>query len=271
MENNHLLPGLSPIKNAVDALRKEIVDLVFERDQLKFTVCENIKASYIREYGDLEYRIYQAYTVFMRLRRKKDFIQARINRQEEINLVEIETLLDQEFQHYQESLQEKLEEMAKAVERVNGTPLTGEESKELKQLYKLLVKKLHPDLQPDQSEQDAEFFKSVVSAFKACDLKTLRLIDLLLQEGSSDSETGLSTVKDSLEQEQKKLEVIRKNIQNEIEELKSVPPYTLKEYLATDEIIRKRKDSLQKQLVAYQEAIKTQNEALKQLLGNKHE
>lgn len=271
MENNHLLPGLSPIKNALDALRKEIVDLVFERDQLQFTVCENIKASYIREYGDLEYHIYQAYTVFMRLRRKKDFIQARINRQEEINLVEIETFLDQEFQHFQETLQEKLEEMAKAVERVNGTPLTGEESKELKQLYKLLVKKLHPDLHPDQSEQDAEFFKSVVSAFKACDLKTLRLIDLLLQEGSSESETGLSTVNDSLEQEQKKLETIRKNIQNEIEEIKSNVPYTLNEYIASAEIIRKRKDSLQKQLLAYQEAIKTQNEALKELLGNKHE
>ncbi|MGG8343056.1 hypothetical protein [Streptococcus uberis] len=46
-----------------------------------------------------------------------------------------------------------------------------------------MVKKLHPYLNPNQSEEEAQFFMDVVSAFKSGDLKTLKLIDFLHQEG----------------------------------------------------------------------------------------
>lgn len=268
MEKDSLLHGQSPIKNHFDALRKEIIELVFERDQLKYTICENIKARYIREYGELEYRVYKAYCDFLRLGRKKDYIQAKINRQEKVNLEVIENQLDLDFEQFQKSLKEKLKEFTQAIERGNLPFLNDEDDKELKRLYKSLVKKLHPDLNPNQSEEEAQFFMDVVSAFKSGDLKTLKLIEFLYQEGVANQAVDSMGIKISFEQEKERLEAIRQEIKDEIEAIKQKPPYILQKLLSSNEIIKQKKESLKHQLASYQEAIKTQKEAIKDLLGN---
>ena len=59
------------ILKEVHALRKELSQVIFEHDDLKYTICENIKNEYLLEFGNLEYRDYELYCEYLRLRRKR--------------------------------------------------------------------------------------------------------------------------------------------------------------------------------------------------------
>ncbi|MFR6448382.1 MAG: hypothetical protein ACLUN8_00920 [Peptoniphilus grossensis] len=69
-------------REKIQELKKTLENLVFERDNLKFVICENIKTAYMLSFGSLEYRLYKAYCHYLRLKRKRDMIQAKKNRQE---------------------------------------------------------------------------------------------------------------------------------------------------------------------------------------------
>lgn len=64
-------------RERIQELKKTLEDLVFERDNLKFVICEIIKTAYMLSFGSLEYRLYKAYCKYLRLKRKRDMIQAK--------------------------------------------------------------------------------------------------------------------------------------------------------------------------------------------------
>lgn len=64
-------------RERIQELKKTLEDLVFERDNLKFVICENIKTEYMLTFGSLEYKLYKAYCKYLRLKRKRDMIQAK--------------------------------------------------------------------------------------------------------------------------------------------------------------------------------------------------
>lgn len=116
-------------KDRIQELKNTLEELIFERDHLKFVVCENLKAEYLLEFGSLEYRIYKAYCEYLRLRRKRELIQAKKNRQEKIEMDEIEKQLDEEFVEYKKKLNEKIHEMNDALKRAELKFLSDEDSK----------------------------------------------------------------------------------------------------------------------------------------------
>lgn len=71
-------------REKIQELKKTLENLVFERDNLKFVICENIKTAYMLNFGSLEYRLYKAYCKYLRLKRKRDMIQAKKNRQKKL-------------------------------------------------------------------------------------------------------------------------------------------------------------------------------------------
>lgn len=95
-------------KEKIRELKKILEELVLEKDNLIYIVCENIKTEYMLTFGSLEYRLYKAFCKYLRLRRKKEMIQAKKNREEKVKIEEIENILDEEFAEYQKSLMKKL-------------------------------------------------------------------------------------------------------------------------------------------------------------------
>lgn len=152
------LPDITELKREISQLKKSLEDLVLERDELRFVVCENIKTMYMLEIGDLEYRVYKMYCDYLRLRRKREIIQAKKNRQETITMDSIEKLLDDEFLSYKKKLDEKINEMNQALEKSKMDALTEEQTVEFKKLYRNIVKSLHPDLNPTTSEAEKQLF-----------------------------------------------------------------------------------------------------------------
>lgn len=258
-------PDIKKLKEKIRSLRRELEDLYPEKEHLLGVICENIQRDYTLVFGSLEYKLYEAYCEYLRLRRKRDLIQAKVNRGEKPDMEAIESRLDEEFCDYKRRLEEQMEEINEAIEKSKLKLLPEEEQKELKTLYKAIVKRLHPDLNPSITEGEKELFYNATESYKLGDLNTLRIIYDLTVKGE---EEELSLPNDSLAKEAERLEKTVGTIREEIERIKSNPPYTLKIYLEDERKKAVRLYTLRSETQSFYRAIQTQEEAIRDMMGD---
>lgn len=262
-------PAYKEAKEKITKLKKTLAELVYEKDNLQFVICENIKTQYMLNFGSLEYKLYKAYCKYLRLRRKKEMIQAKKNRQENIDIEGIENDLDDEFAEYKKVLDEKISDMKEALKRQEMGFLTDEEETLIKSLYKKIVKKIHPDINPTITEEEKEFFYKATDAYKNGNLSTIQIIyDIVFSAEEVDAE-ALSDK--SLKGEVKRLEELIGKIENDIDLIKSQPPYTWKEFVEDKNKIAEKLKELQNNLEAYEEAIRSQEEYIEDLMRDINE
>ena len=264
--------GKIELKDDIKTLRQELVRLVEERDNLIYTTCPNIKMRYMLEVGYLEYKVYELSLKYQRLKRKKELIQAKVYREEKVIIIEIDEALDKEFEKYKEDLVEKLNEVNESIKRSEGEFLSDVETKDLKDMYKKVVKKLHPDINPNVTEAEKELFVRAVEAYKEGDVASMKLIYIVsgADEEVKDDESKLKTVLDMAE-EKARLEKLAENIRKNMDEIKNRFPYTLKAYLDDDELMKERQDDLRGTIEDFENAIKDLEEAIAKLLEEKDE
>nr|WP_296155523.1 molecular chaperone DnaJ [uncultured Peptoniphilus sp.] len=256
-------PDIKKLKEKIRFLRRELEDLYPEKEHLVGVVCENIQRDYTLVFGSLEYKLYEAYCEYLRLRRKRDLIQAKVNRGEKPDMEAIESRLDEEFREYKRRLEEQMEEINEAIEKSKLKLLPEEEQMELKKLYKAIVKRLHPDLNPSITEGEKELFYNATESYKLGDLITLRIIYDLTVKGE---EEELSLPNASLVKEAERLEKAIVAIREEIERIKSNPPYSLKIYLEDERKKAVRLYTLRSETQSFYRAIQTQEEAIRDIM-----
>lgn len=134
MSNIIEFPDIKKLQEEIKKLKDDLNGKFLERDVLKFNICENIKMEYMLSIGNLELKLYELYTEYLRLRRKRDIIQAYINRQEKIDIEDVEKELDNEFIEYQKKLEDKIRDINKAIKRSNLETLPSESVEEIKKM-----------------------------------------------------------------------------------------------------------------------------------------
>ena len=255
------------LKNELLKKRTELSMLVLQRDELKYVICKNIETKYMLELGSLEYCLYQSECIIMRLKRKVELIQMRINRQEKIDVSAIDKLLDEQFREYQQKLEEKIKKMNEAIERDNGEVLTEQQVKELKKLYRAIVKALHPDLNPNVTKQQIKLFQNAVTAYKNGDLQTLRIINEMISNNQSeyDNTDNIEKMRDELI----RLDRMISSINGDVEKIKSEYPYTMKDILFDKEQLNQRKEELKDNIDQCNELVSFYKTKIQHLLGDK--
>lgn len=257
-------PDDKKARERIEALKQTLEELIFEKNHLQYITCENIQMEYMLIFGGLEYELYQVYCKYLRLRRKRELIQAKINRQEKILLKTIELQLDEEFDAYQKELNEKIEEINQALARSKMDALSEDQAAQLKKSYRSIVKKLHPDLNPNITDAQIEMFYHATDAYKDGDIQTIQLIfEIVCCEGIENATTLKGK---SLHEEVARLEGLVSQIQNEIEQIQTTPPYIWSIYL-TDEAEKSKKIAeLKQNIEEFKAAIRFQQEYIEQLM-----
>ena len=257
-------PDFEKLKSEVEKLRTELSMLLLERDELQFVICKNIETAYMLSLGSIEYKAYEAQCAALRLKRKIELIQAKKNRQEKVIISAIEETLDNEFAEYQKQLDEQIDKMNNALERSRSEVLTDEENKELKKLYRQIVKSLHPDINPDVSSAQITLFENAVSAYKNGDLPTLRIIGSMVG-GDSLPEQHTDAMA-QLAGEKKRLQSAVESVRDSIEKIKSEYPYTLKDIIDDEEKTEQKRLELEKILEQYNELISVYTARIDEML-----
>lgn len=238
--------------------------LLLERDELQFVICKNIETEYMLKLGSIEYKAYEAQCAALRLKRKIELIQAKKNRQEKVIISVIEETLDNEFAEYQKQLNEQIDKMNDALKRSKAEILSDEDNKELKKLYRKIVKALHPDINPDVSQAQVQLFDNAVSAYKSGDLGTLRIIGEMV--GNNPLPEQHKDAMTQLVEERERLEGLLKSIRESIENIKSEYPYTMKDILEDTKKTEQKKQELESVIEQYNELISIYKAKIEEML-----
>lgn len=165
---------------------------------------------------------------------------------------------------YKKKLEEKISGINRALERSKMEALSDEEEDEIKKLYRKIVKKLHPDLNPKMTDGERELFYHATQAYEKGNLNAIRMIFQIVDNG--DMEEDFPTSIEELRKEEERLKTLVEQIQEEIDHIKTVPPYTLKKYLEDEKEKLEKIRELKQELISFQDAIRTEEEYINDLL-----
>ena len=256
-------PKYGQLVDAIHQLKNELSNVVYEFDHLRFHVCENIQMQYMLEFGNLQYQALLEEYNYRRLKRKKELIQAKMNRQESIDLHQIEATLDFEFRYYQYLLDKQLNQWNEAKEREGNKFLSPSDTTLLKVFYRYIMKKIHPDVYPDPDDQIKSLFLDTLNAYDRGDLKTLKRIYTIVRDLVSDDEEFSM---EGLQQTQDRLKSSIQDILEAMEVIKSSQPYTYKYVLEDKERCTELKKHYQEEVQHYQKLSQQIDQQLNQLL-----
>lgn len=225
MNNIILNPEFENLVKEIEELKIQIANLIEERDQLFYHDCKLIKAEYMSKIGVLEYKVYEFQMKYLRLKRKLELYQVYINRQELPNETEIENQLEAEYQEYEQKIKDMYEDVQNSLASLTGKILSEEDSAEVKKLYRILIKKLHPDLNPNYNEETKQLFLKLEYAYQNGDLKTLQNILLLIEDiNPNKNELEIGELEE-LKNKKKKLLVFIEDLYSAIDKIKNSFPY----------------------------------------------
>lgn len=240
----------------VNNLKEQLTRLIFEYDNLSTHICPEIERLYVLEFGIFEYKLYELELKIDKLKRKIQLIQIDVNHENEIDLAKIEEMLCVEFKEYEKQLKTQINEI-KFLEENKPDKLSQNDSKKLKKIYRGLIKKLHPDLNPNQSLFELNLFYRSVSCFENGDLKGLESVTAILPE-----ETGEEICQID------KLKEIIKDYEDKISKLKNDYPYNKKELLENRDSGQEYKDMLLKLIDDRKKHIEKLEDKISELIKN---
>lgn len=250
-------PRLKQLKAVYERLQQVYAELIAKRDDLTEHEIPRLEALYMDAIGQMLYEeLCLQYDIAL-LKSERDLLQAYINRGEEPDIEDVEEKVGQQAQTFNENIHREEERINQAKAYIEehkeeNSKDAEAEKLELKQIYKRLVRRLHPDLHPEQTEWERELFMKVQEAYRNEDLERLRELEAELDAGmpSSDAES------DSIEEWEKRVECLKQqiaDIEKEIYEIEHEFPFTYREKLNDQEWI-----------VAQREEINVRIEKLKQ-------
>ncbi|HOA35004.1 MAG TPA: hypothetical protein PKV91_01325 [Bacillota bacterium] len=262
----HISREFAELQERLRALRTEMVKLIADRDHLLRTVKPNLEAKYYATIGKEQQRLSLLRNDVLRLRRKIELMRASLNRGEKPDLELIEERLDEELQQWVEELRELARRVEWAVDYNRLPRLSAEESRELRRLYRELVRKLHPDLNETLPDNFKYLWDRVLTAYRNGDLEELQTLSLLLSEHKEELPPEPSTM-EQLVADIKKLEQKIRKLLEEISKMQEQFPFSYQEKLADPAWIAAQKENIEKQIAEMERHRQTYQSILAELGG----
>lgn len=156
-------------------LRRELAELLFEQQQLLLVQGPNLEARWQQLFGKFAVELEQLLLEQRRLKRSLEMRRAAHVRGQTLDGAELETRLDQELWEYRRRLRD-LKDKQEAGEQRLRRLRSPETSAALRSLYRVMVKRLHPDLHPHQDAQQQQLWFEVQQAYQWGDFARLETL-----------------------------------------------------------------------------------------------
>ena len=256
IENMNTQIDISPrkkqLKEEYERLQLEYAALVAERDELENSEGPRLTALYMEAVGQLQYEVLVLRYEIALLKQKRDLLQAYKNRGEKADLNYVDEQVEATAKTYNENIQweeEKIKQAKAYIEEQKEKEKKNQEDekRELRDLYRKLVHRLHPDLHPEQTEWEKELFLNVQDAYEKGDLERLRELAQLLEAGMPTDAVENETTEEWEERVNQLKEEIKK-IREEIARILQEFPFTYRERLNDPEWISQTQDMLRKEI-----------------------
>ena len=238
------------LQKDIASLEQELGKVIFERDEMLNTVKPNLEAEYQKKIGYKELEHMETEITARRYKRQIELIRAAVNRQESIKEKEVNKQLDNEFQEWYKKIKKQYQKVKEAENRLNSF-MSDDENEEFKKLYRQLVFKLHPDLNPNQTKDEENLWHRVQLTYKSGDLEEMRSLMIILE--AQDSAVELPSSKDILKKRKTKLTKQIQKIISNMSELEQTFPFNIVGKLADKAWVNTKVKEIQKQINQWQE------------------
>lgn len=242
-----LSPEAEKRRERYDELSDEFIKLVSEREELVGTVIPNVEAEYQLKIGRKEYELFCLKVEISRIKRKIDLVQACVNRGQKADLKVINGQLDEEFEQWRKDMEELGEKVKRAEAFHDADKMSAKAAERLRSLFRSMVRQLHPDINPDWTEEAKHLWMRVVEAYERADLKELEVLATLVEGELGTRNEYMSPISD---QKCEALEGKVKGLIDEIGKLKAKHPMPLCEKLEDEEWVRGRQGELDAEIGA---------------------
>jgi len=262
-----LSPEIAKLQTEVSTLEKELGKVIIEQDEMVSAVKPNLEAEYQKTIGYKELECLENEIASRSLKRQIELIQTAINRQEEIDLGKIEQQLDDEFQEWYEKVEKQYNEVKKAQDRIEGL-MSDEDNAEFKKLYRQLVFKLHPDLNPKQSKDEINLWHRIQLAYQGGDLEEIRSLIIVLE--SQDKAVELPSSKETLEKRKKTITEQIQKIIAKLSDMEKEFPFNIAKNLTDKDWVSTKLQEIGESIRHFEDKCKEYNELLKLLIVSKN-
>ena len=162
------------LEKEVIAIKYALLVALEKRDKLLYVEEPALREEYMQKIGVYEAQVLKTELEVSLAEKKKQLIQASINRREPVDLEAIEKQLEEERK-------EQLEQLNQNYKRDSlQSNLSQEERDELQNLYKEIVKDFHPEVHKELTEFQKQLYKRALSAYQKQQLEELRLVHEML-------------------------------------------------------------------------------------------
>ena len=245
-------PRKKLLKEEYERLQQEYAALVAERDELENSEEPRLTALYMEAVGQLQYEVLVLQYEIALPKQKRDLLQAYKNRGEKADLNYVDEQVETTAKTYKENIQREEEKIKQAKayieeQKEEEKKSQEDEKRELRDLYRKLVHRLHPDLHPEQTEWEKELFLKVQDAYEKGDLERLRELAQQLEAGMPADAVDNETTEEWEERVNQLKEEIAK-IREEIARILQEFPFTYRERLNNPEWIAQTQDMLRKEI-----------------------
>jgi hypothetical protein len=245
-------PVVAALHTQIDALRDELVRAVAHHDELRHTAIPYLEAVYQQALGPAQLATLHAQVAAQRAKRLVELAMQAVNRGRPAPpLVDLAATVEQELAAWRA----RVAAMADAVQlatRALTTTLSPADTAALKRLYRDLVRRLHPDANPQLGERELQLWNQVQEAYRDGDLARLRV----LSEAASATQplpTGPDAL-ESLQAQAQRLQDAILNLSSASAALEQRPPLSLRAELADPTWIAARIAEFKAQEAAWREA-----------------
>jgi len=183
-----------------DALESQIAGVLTDIHGLKDSKPVVI-GRYAAAFSTLLIRLHEAEIESARLKREIDLVQAAINSGQELDYEQIHATLDAEFAEWQAKLIEEIDNLTHhwgVLE--NSQFLDPAAARKLRYLFRVLARRLHPDLNPSQPPTDSELWHRVTAAYDLRDFDELAALEILTRNvDSAPIPDSMGTLRETLQ------------------------------------------------------------------------
>ena len=197
--------------------------------------------------GGLQLKLLEHQTELSRIKMKISLIQAAINRNETPDWDGINHEIEKRLEKYYKQIAEQSQAVESA-QKVLSSLLSEEEAKKLKEIFYVLCRRLHPDVNPGQTQEQKDLFIKVKAAYDLQNLQELQTILLYLDEGGN-----ADLLSHSSDEKRRRIEQLEKNIaeiKDKINKLEQTFPFNVRTILFDEGHLMKRRQEIQDEIDA---------------------
>jgi len=229
-----------------DMLKKEFTELFAHKNEMLSQEEQVLTALYITAVGQKQHQKYCITIDIKMIMYRISLFQAYFNRNELPDVAAIEQKMEKQFAEYQQKINAENKRIAQAKAFLKEGFLGEADVKKIKDVYRLIVKKLHPDINPNTTEHEKDLFVKAQAAYDLSDLTALNAILLTIELNASPEAIAPTNLKAQVTILQEHVDKLKDLIYN----LEKQFPFTYRYKLADDAWVTAQQQQLDTEIEA---------------------